>query len=134
VVAVLSDVERWPEWTPSVRSIQRLDGGPLASGKKARICQPKLPPADCQVTALHEGSSFTWVTRSPGLSVTARHEVKRSEGGSRATLSVQFEGGLGPLVGWLTRGLNDRYLKLEAAGLKRRSEETRSKRIAAEGV
>jgi hypothetical protein len=43
--------------------------------------------------------------------------------GSRATLSLQFTGLFGPLAGLLTRGLNDRYLKLEAAGLKRQSEE-----------
>src|SRR5262249_4702286 len=83
VWAVLSDIERWPEWTPTVRSIQRLDNGPLAPGRRARIRQPKLPPADWQVTALHEGSGFTWVTRSPGVSVTARHAVEAIEGGSR---------------------------------------------------
>jgi uncharacterized protein YndB with AHSA1/START domain len=124
VWAVMSDIERWPEWTPTVRSIQRLDSGPLAPGRRARIRQPKLPPADWQVTALHEGSGFTWVTHGSGVSVTARHAVEAIEGGSRATLSIQFGGVLGPLVGWLTRGLNDRYLSLEAAGLKRRSEET----------
>jgi uncharacterized protein YndB with AHSA1/START domain len=126
VWAVMSDIERWPEWTPTVRSVQRLDSGPLAPGRRARIHQPKLPPADWQVTALQEGSSFTWVTHSPGVTVTARHGVEGIEGGSRATLSIQFGGVLGPLVGWLTRGLNGRYLSLEAAGLKRRSEETSS--------
>ena len=40
------------------------------------------------------------------------------------TLSIHFDGLLGPLWGWLTRRLNERYLGLEAAGLKRRSEET----------
>jgi carbon monoxide dehydrogenase subunit G len=123
VWAVLTDIERWSEWTPTVRCIQRLDNGPLAPGKRARVRQPKLPLADWQITNLDEGRGFTWVTRSPGVSVTARHWVEASEGGSRATLSVQFGGVLGPLVGWLTRGLNNRYLSLEAAGLKRRSEE-----------
>lgn len=120
---VLSDVERWSEWTPTVRSIQRLDKGPLAPGQKARIHQPKLPPAEWQITQVDEGRGFTWVTRSPGVAVTAGHWVEASEGGSRVTLSVQFGGVLGPLVGWLTRGLNHHYLSLEAAGVKRRSEE-----------
>jgi uncharacterized membrane protein len=123
VWAVMSDIEGWPEWTPSVRSIERLDGGPLSVGSRARIRQPKLPAVDWQITSLEKGRGFTWVTRSPGVSAKAHHFVEATPDGSRATLSIQFEGPLGPVWGWLTRRLNDRYLGLEAAGLKRRSEE-----------
>ena len=122
VWGVLSEVERWPEWTRSVTSLRHLDTGPLAVGSRVRIRQPKLPPADWRVTALEEGRSFTWVTGSPGVHVTASHRVEPHAGGSRATLSVTFAGVLGPLVGRLTRTLNERYLALEAAGLKERSE------------
>jgi uncharacterized membrane protein len=122
VWAVLRDIERWPEWTPRVTSIQRLDRGPLAVGSRARIRQPKLPPAEWQVTEWDEGRGFTWVTRSPGVRVTARHWVEANEAGSRATLALQFSGHLGPLVARLTRGLNRRYLALEARGLRERSE------------
>ena len=123
VWAVLSDVEDWPEWTPSVRSVERLDAGPLAVGSRARIRQPKLLPAVWRITSIEKGSAFTWVTRSPGLSVTARHVVEATPDGSRVTLSIRFEGLLAPLVAWLTHRLNNRYLGLEGAGLKRRSEE-----------
>ena len=92
-------------------------------GSRARIRQPKLPLADWRVTELAEGRSFTWVTRSPGVRVTARHWVDPQAGESRATLCLSFAGLLGPLVGWLTRALNERYLRLEADGLKQRSEE-----------
>lgn len=122
VWAVLSDVEGWPEWTPSVRSAERLDAGPLAVGSRARIRQPKLLPAVWRITSIEKGSAFTWVTRSPGLSVTAHHLVEATPDGSRATLSIRFEGLLAPLVALLTRRLNNRYLRLEGAGLKRRSE------------
>ncbi len=122
VWGVLYDIERWPEWTPTVTSIQRVDRGPLAVGSRARIRQPKLPPAEWQVTELDEGKRFTWVTRSPGVRVTARHRVDAGGGGSRATLSLEFAGLLGPLVARLTRGLNERYLALEARGLRQRSE------------
>ena len=122
VWVVMSDIERWPEWTPTVNRIRRLDDGPLAPGTRARIRQPKLPPAVWRVISVDEGREFTWVTRGPGVSVTAGHRVEPLEGGSRATLSIRFSGFLGPLVAWLTRGLNDRYLALEASGLKRWSE------------
>ena len=119
---VLSNIECWPAWTLTVTSIQRVDRGPLAVGSQAHIRQPKLPPAVWQITELDEGRSFTWVTRSPGVRVTAWHSVEASEGGSRATLSLQFSGLLGPLVARLTRGLNERYFALEARGLRTRSE------------
>lgn len=119
---IMSDVERWHEWTPSITSIERLDRGSFQVGSRARVRQPKLRPAVWQVTELEKDRSFTWVTRSPGIRVTGRHEVEPFAGGSRATLSVEFSGLLAPLVAWLTRGLNQRYLGMEANGLKSRSE------------
>jgi hypothetical protein len=83
-----------------------------------------------QITELDEGRSFTWVTRSPGLRVTARHWVELLEGGSRATLSLEFSGILGPLVARLTHGLNERYLALEASGLKTFIEDSAASRLA----
>ena len=71
VWAILSDGERWPEWTPTV---------------------------------------------------IAKYGVERSGAGTRATLSLRFDGIFGGLVARLTRDLNEGYLKLEAEGLKARSE------------
>ena len=121
VWAVIADVERWPEWTPTVTRIQRLDRGPLAVGSRARIRQPKLPPAVWRVSELHEGRSFTWVSRSPGVCVIAEHGVEATGTGARATLSIRFSGWFGPLIAHLTRRLTERYLALEAQGLSKRS-------------
>lgn len=120
---VMRDIEQWPKWTPTVTSIRRLDRGPLDVGSRVHIRQPKLLPAEWRITELDEEKrSFTWVTRGPGVRVTARHWVEPSGSGSRATLSIQFSGLLAPLVAGLTRGLNERYLAIEAKGLKERSE------------
>lgn len=121
VWAVMVDVERWPEWTASVTEVRRLDSGPLAVGSRACIRQPRLLPATWEVTELDEGRRFTWVTRSPGVYVTAEHEILPAGPGSRVTLSIGFSGALGPLVARMTRNLNRRYLRLEADGLRRRS-------------
>lgn len=123
VWAVMTDIEHWPDWTASVRNIQRLTPGPLAVGSRARIRQPKLAPALWEVTSLDPGRQFTWVTRAPGVFVTAHHRIEPAAGGSQVTLSVNYGGPLGTIVAWLTGGLNDRYLDLEATGLKRRSEQ-----------
>jgi carbon monoxide dehydrogenase subunit G len=126
VFAVLSEVERWHEWTPTVTRVERLGGGgaPLAIGARLRIVQPKVPPGEWTVTALEPGRGFRLVSRSPGATVEANHWLEPTGAGhSRVTLSVTFGGFLGRVIGWLMRGLNERYLAQEAAGLKRRAEE-----------
>jgi uncharacterized membrane protein len=128
VWAVMRDVEHWPEWTPTVTSIRLLDPGPLRVGSRAIIRQPKLPPAKWRVTELDdEASRFTWISSGPGVRVIARHWVEPCAAGSRATLSLRFSGILAGLFARLTRGLNDRYLALEAKGLKQRSEAAQAK-------
>jgi carbon monoxide dehydrogenase subunit G len=122
VWTVMSDIERWHEWTASITSIQKLEPGPLAVGLKARVRQPKLPPAVWTVSWVEPHAGFVWVSRAPGVHVTGRHMVEASASGSRATLSIAYEGLLGVLIGRLTRPVNERYLGLEAEGLKKRSE------------
>ena len=127
VFAVLSEVEHWPEWTPTVTRVERLGNADaaLALGSRLRIVQPKVPPAEWTVTALEPGRGFRLFSRSPGATVEANHWAEPMGAGrrSRVTLSVTFAGFLGRIIGWLMRGLNERYLAQEAAGLKRRSEE-----------
>lgn len=120
---VLSDGERWAEWTPSVTSVQMLDT-PLAVGSRAIIRQPELPAAKFTVTALEPGRSFTWGSGIPGIVfVHAHHSVEPAPLGARATLRLRFAGLLGGIMGRKMAALNNRYLAMEAAGLKRFSEE-----------
>lgn len=121
VAEVLLDGERWPEWTPTVTSVTMLTPAPARVGSRVRIKQPRLPPAVWTITDVSP-AGFTYVSRSPGVMVVARHWVEPSAGGSRAHLALRFDGALGGIVGWLTAGLNHRYLGLEAEGLKQRCE------------
>jgi uncharacterized membrane protein len=123
VWSVLRDVERWPEWTASMSSVTPLEPGPFAVGYRARVRQPKLRPAVWRVTRLDEGRGFVWVTTGPGSRIAGSHYVEPRAGGSLARLDLEFEGPIGGLVGRLWRGLSERYVGLEAAGLKARSEE-----------
>jgi uncharacterized membrane protein len=120
---VMRDVERWPEWTPSVSRVRRLGKGPLAVGSRAIVWQPKFPPAMWTVTHMQEGREFTWVSRAPGLRVIGRHGVDDHAGGARATLTLKVGGLFGALWARLTRNITERYLRFEAEGLKARSEQ-----------
>jgi uncharacterized membrane protein len=122
VWAVMSDVERWPEWTASITSVQRLEAGPLRIGARARIVQPKLRPMVWTVTALVPNHSFTWVMSAAGTTGTADHRIEPAQGGVSVTLSIRNTGLLAPLVNLLYGGLTRRYLDMECRGLKRRCE------------
>jgi hypothetical protein len=117
---VMTEVERWPEWTPSICRLKRASPGPLQVGTRVRIHQPRLPPAWWSVTELIPGSDFAWVSRGPGLRVTARHGIMPIETGARVTLSIDYEGLLGGLLARWIGELNERYLAMEANGLKSR--------------
>jgi uncharacterized membrane protein len=123
VFAVLCDVERWPEWTPTMSRVQRLDKGPLAVGSSAQVRQPKLRPAVWQVTEFEDNRNFTWTTRSPGLRMKAGHLVEPRGGSSRVALSFEITGLIAPLVSRLYGSLIEQYVATEAQGLKKRSEE-----------
>src|SRR4051812_1135693 len=117
---VMSDVDRWPEWTASVTHVQRIGGQPLAVGSRAIIEQPKFPPATWKVTELKPGSHFAWVSANPGLRVTGGHRVEPIPTGTRATLTIDLEGPLAGIFWWLTKRISQRYVTLEAEGLKAR--------------
>src|SRR3712207_4077807 len=81
VWTVMLDVERWREWTPTITSIERLEGGPFRVGSRARVRQPKLPTAVWTVTVLEPGRYFEWRNVSPGLRSVAGHRAEPIAGG-----------------------------------------------------
>lgn len=131
VYEVISDVDRWHEWTPSITSVTRDSKAPLAVGSSAVVRQPKLPPAKWTVTKLEPGHGFTWVARGPGLRTIGDHWVEPIANGSRATLSVEQQGLLGGIMGRLTKRLTEQYIAFEAAGLKARCENPQYRRAGA---
>lgn len=116
----MSDVESWPQWTASILCVKPLSALPMQVGSRVRIHQPKLPPAVWRVVDLTPGTGFTWVNAAPGLRVTARHTVEPINTDTRVTLSIHYEGFLGSLLARFVGKLNDRYLAMEADGLKAR--------------
>lgn len=118
------DVERWPEWTPTVTRVERLEPGPLVLGSRARLWQPKLLTAVWKVSELDEDTgTFTWFTARPGIRVTAIHRVEPThDGATRLTLELKYGSILGPFMAMQLKNLNWDYLTKEAQGLKTRCE------------
>jgi uncharacterized membrane protein len=123
VWSVLADVERWPEWTATMRSVRWLGADRLERGARAQVAQPKLPNAVWEVTEVDPGKSFTWVSRRTGVAVAATHLVGADDAGwTGVELIIEMTGALAWLAASLTGRLSRSYLAIEAAGLKRRAE------------
>lgn len=122
VWTVTVEIERWPEWTPTVTSVTRLDEGPFAIGSVARIKQPLQPESDWVVTELESGRRFAWKTRRLGLQMKGVHELTPEAGGTKNVLRLEAAGALAVLLWPLFRIAVRRALRDENRGLKARCE------------
>jgi uncharacterized membrane protein len=124
VWAVTEDIERWPEWTPTVTAARRLDDRPFGIGSRVRIKQPAQAESDWTVTEYVRGHRFAWTTRRPGLRMTASHEVCRHESGAVNVLRVEVSG-VTALALWPILRIAIRHaLAKENRGMKARCEAT----------
>lgn len=120
---VLSDLEAWPLRIETVDEVELLTPAPLAVGSRVRLRQPRLPEGVWEVTAWDAPSSFEWTQRTGGMTSVAAHRVEALDASrARLTLALDMRGLLIPLVALFYRGLTNRYLALEAEGMKRAAE------------
>jgi uncharacterized membrane protein len=119
---MLSAVEAWPQWLPTVDNVEALDGSPLQVGRRYRITQPKLRPAVWKVTEIEPGHRFVWRAASPGLEMIAEHAIESVGEHARVRLSYEFRGLLGGLLGKAFGRLTRDYIGREAETLKARAE------------
>jgi carbon monoxide dehydrogenase subunit G len=119
---VLSDIEAWPRRIETVDEVELLTSPPIATGSQVRLKQPKLPEGTWDVTAWDAPSYFEWTQKTTGITSVARHRVDPlGEDRARLTLTLDMSGVLIP-VALFYRGLTNRYMTLEAEGMKRAAE------------
>jgi hypothetical protein len=103
--------------------VEKLDEGDLSTGHRVRIRQPKMPTMVWTVSTLDVEQRFEWYSNMTGVTTEARHETEGlADGSVRVTLTVRHRGLLAPLVRLVSRPRTQRYIEIEAKGLKKVSE------------
>jgi hypothetical protein len=98
-----------------------VSGDGVQVGAVVRMKQPRLPRMKWEVTDVVPGVSWTWVSRSPGITTTARHTLTPTSASCTVVeQSIEHRGMFAWFHGRVTRGLTRRYLHLEGEGLKAR--------------
>jgi uncharacterized membrane protein len=120
---VLSDLEAWPQRIETVDTVELLTPAPITKGSRVRLKQPKLPEGTWEITAWDAPSFFEWRQKEGGAAIVGGHRVDAlGEGRARLTLTIDMRGLLIPIIGRFYRDLTDRYMNLEAEGMKRAAE------------
>ena len=120
---VLSALEEWPRRIETVELVELLTPPPITTGSRVRLKQPKLPEGTWQITAWDAPSYFAWTQRTGGVTSVAGHRVAAlGDGRSRLTLTLEMRGLLIPIIGLFYRDLTNRYMDLEAEGMRRAAE------------
>ena len=120
---ILSNVEAWPSWTPTMTSVKGVDGSALEWGAKFEVRQPGLMKATYVVTELKPGKSFTWYNAVMGIYLLANHAVEEtSEGKTSVRLSFEMSGLFAFMVWPLVKKKIREFVNLEAESLKAVSE------------
>ena len=119
---VLSNLEGWPQRIETVDVVELLTPAPVGEGSRVRLKQPKLPEGTWEVTVWDAPSYFEFRQKSGGITNVAGHRVEAlEEGRSRLTLTLDMRGLLVP-VALFYKGLANRYMTVEAQGMKRAAE------------
>ena len=120
---VLSDLEAWPRRIETVDLVELLTPAPITRGSQVRLKQPKLPEGTWDITVWDAPSYFEWTQKTGGITSIAGHRVEAlGEGRARLTLTLDMRGLLIPVIALFYKGLTNRYMNLEAEGMKRAAE------------
>jgi uncharacterized membrane protein len=120
---VLSALEAWPQRIETVELVELLTPAPISEGSRVRLKQPRLPEGIWNVTVWDAPSYFEWAQKTSGITSVAGHRVKAlEEGRARLTLTLEMRGLLVPIVSLFYKKLTNRYMELEAQGMKRAAE------------
>jgi uncharacterized protein YndB with AHSA1/START domain len=82
---VLTDLDAWPRWGPSVQRAELTEPGPLRLGARGRVWTPVGVPLPFEVTEFDDGHEWAW--RVAGIPAT-RHTVTAHPDGCTVSFGV----------------------------------------------
>ena len=119
---IMLQVERWHEWTPTIKSIKKLGTDGFGTNTKLLIQQPKLPTAVWKVFEMKPEEGFSMSKGNLFLKIVAAHILQPGSNGTVVSLSLDFSGIFGKLVAKRYQQMMEGYLSIEAACLKKEAE------------
>ena len=120
---VLSALEAWPQRIETVEAVELVNPAPISKGSRVRLKQPKLPEGVWDITVWDPPSYFEWIQKTGGVTSVAGHRVEAlGEDRARLKLTLDMRGFLVPIITLFYKKLTNRYMKLEAEGMKRAAE------------
>lgn len=82
---VLTDLEAWPRWGPSVRRAELTEAGPLRLGSRGKVCTPVGLALPFTITEFEPGRAWAW--QVAGVPAT-KHGVEPAGDGCRVWMSA----------------------------------------------
>jgi uncharacterized protein YndB with AHSA1/START domain len=82
---VLTDLDAWPQWGPSVQRAELTEPGPLRLGSRGRVWTLVGVALPFEITEFDDGRGWAW--KVAGVPAT-RHAVRTQEGGCRVSFGV----------------------------------------------
>ena len=122
VWALTMDVERWPDITPTITSVDRLGDEPFGIGSQARIKQPRQRATTWAVTQFDPGKTFVWATSTLGMRMEGGHHLEGDDHRTVNTLTLEVTGPLASTLGRLVAGQFRKAIQTENQGFKRVAE------------
>jgi hypothetical protein len=89
--------ERWPEWSPQIRSVD-YPGERLAAGTSGVVHGPARLPVRFRILDVEEAGPvrrWSWTASAAGVRLTLLHTVEATAGGTRTGLTIE---GFAPAV------------------------------------
>ena len=121
VWALTLDVEQWPDLTPTMTEITRLDDGPLAVGSQARVKQPAQRARVWTVTRL-EPNHYEWDAAMGLIRMRGGHHITPTDTGCTNRLTLDLEGFGSGLFGLVAKRTLAKALQTENEGFKAAAE------------
>lgn len=122
VWALTVDVERWPDITPTMTTVTRLDDRPFGVGGEARVKQPGQRTRVWTVTRFEAPHHFEWDATMGPIRMRGGHHLQAEGDQCRNRLSLELTGFASGLFGRLARRALRSAITRENEGFKAAAE------------